>query len=533
MRNGRLDDFWQPVGDDVDNVTRRLSDASRVLVEVSRGNTIGEEVQRQIEEHNYEVDSTVESLVNRFISKLEKENWINSGYYVSDVYACESARRAVQLANELAQRTTMFRRGIILISVHGDHVHTIHSCPYSNRSCRCNFNKFKEAQEDIRRRLRSPRSLEAFQRQDWYNITKYFCTNGRRTTYCKVGGLIQRLPGQITDISNARICQSNGEGSDPSLEVCHDPIYDDIERGRAIDGKDSGNSLRRNKRRAPTAGGGTIGGVSAVILGLLNRYAICPLSEIVHTKEYLEAVCCLKRLDDKDVKSAIDTRASIINLWFKEDYDSFYNDPATIKIWSARSLDLVDMYYLSWDETINIIKELLTFQCGAFIYLFCKQLVDVLEMKIPKRNTFVVISPPSAGKNFFFDAIRDYYLNSGQICNPNKYNNFAYQDCNNRRLCIWNEPNYEPREIENLKMLLGGDNMSANVKMKPQANIKRTPIIVTGNIEPRFCRDDAFTDRIYHYNWQPAPFLKDVKKKPRPDATMYIIYELCNTYIEI
>lgn len=528
MSYGNLTNFWSSFGINMGEPSGRSGESSEHLVDDSRAESLEGSSQREAETTNNAVEQELQTLVNRFVERLEKENWKDSGYYISDVYACESSDRAIAVARRLEERARSFGRGFIGIFLHGDHVHSIHSCPFTSRCCKCFFKKFPEAQEDLRRLLRKPRAIETFNRRDWENITKYFCTKGRRATFFKIYGAIQRIPLEITSLSDSLVSSQNEGRPETSVEDCNDPL----QCNNGSYGGDISKGPRSNRKRAKRdiinpGGSRGISGGTGIILELLSKCAVCPLTEIVYTREYLtnSEVAC-KRLDSKEVKDAVDTRGSIINTWDREDFQKFYSDPSTIKIWSARHLEFFDTYYLSYDESMTIIYKLLEFQMGDNLTKFICTLIDVLEYRLPKTNCFVVISPPSAGKNFFFDGIRDYYLNTGQMNNPNKYNQFAYQDCHNRRVIFWNEPNYEPREIENLKMLFGGDNMSANIKCKPQANVKRTPIIVTSNYRPHFANHYAFADRITVWNWVAAPFLKEIKKKPRPDAVMDLLYSI-------
>lgn len=525
-------DLWTDTRANVGGDAGRDSLSPGVLDQNVGNHTIGEFIQNEIESIDSSLGQEFRELVGGFVSKLEKTSREDWGYYVSDVYGCGSSERANSLAQELAFRARTFGRSFIGIFVHDDHVHTIHDCAYSNKSCRCSFKEFPEAKGDLRRLLRKPRSLETFQRRDWENITIYFCTKGRRPTFFKIGSSIQRIPLEITSLSDIILSSQNEGGSQPGMEDCIDPIDYDHCRKRDIAPKNVG-TVRARKRRGTVNPGGPAGygGNIGVILDLLKIYAICPLTEIVYTKEYLEKSIAVKRLDDRDVKNVIDTHASIINTWSREDYLRFYNNPSTIKVWSARSLDHFDTYYLDYKESQQIINTLLDYQLDDMKYNFVYNLINIIEMNIPKCNCFLIISPPSAGKNFFVDAIKDYYLNVGQMQNPNKYNTFAYQDCHNRKILIWNEPNYEPRETENLKLLFGGDNLSANVKCKPQANVKRTPIICLSNNTPRFLGDEAFNDRVVHYYWKTAGFLKDCNKKPRPDAVVDLLYAIYNKEI--
>lgn len=525
MSYGNLADFWQRFGVTMGDDAGRHSVSSGSMVEDLGEQPNGETIEGQTSSTLNTLEQELQQLVDRFVSSLEEKNWKDSGKYISDVYACDSPERAEALARRLAERATSFRRGLIGISIHGDHVHSIHSCPYTSNTCRCFFKNFPEAKEDIRRLLRKPRALETFNRRDWENITKYFCTNQRRATFFKVFGQIQRIPPQISALSDTAIRIKNAGEQDTSVDNCSDPLNDN-DRSERSDIPAHSRVKRRRQRRDPIVlgGDGGIGGPRGLILNFLSYIAVNPITELVHTKEYLQSPLAIYRLDSREVKDAMDTWASTVNTWSRADYVKFYDNPKTIKIWSARSIDDFDTYYYSYEDSCAVINRLLEYQMGQKIDEFCTNLIDVLERRVPKRNCFVVVSPPSAGKNFFFDAIRDYYLNTGQMNNPNKYNQFAYQDCTNRRVLFWNEPNYEPRETENLKLLFGGDNMSANVKCKPQANVKRTPVIVTSNYMPNFARQGVFADRIVTYHWTNANFLKEYDKKPIPTAVMDVIY---------
>lgn len=530
MQNGSLADFWSNYGVTLGQPAGRSGDTPGRMVEDTTGESSAGQIQGEIETASTAVDEKLQDMVNRFVSRIEEKNWKDSGYYISDVYACNSPTRAARVAARLEERAKSFGRGFIGIFIHDDHVHTIHSCPYTSRSCRCQFKNFPEAKEDIRRLLRKPRAVESLQRRDWENITKYFCTSGRRATYFKIFGTVQRLPIEITNLSNSTVSSQDAGGSESSLENCNDPL-ELYARSEESDLPESPGPKRRRARRHKIVPGGPggIGGATGVIIDLLSKTAVCPLTDIVYTSLYLEnPIVATKRLDSKEVKDAIDTRAAVINTWKRENFVEFYNNPDTILIWSARFVDAFNQYYYDYPKSYKIASELLHYQCPDNLTEFVTDVVNTLECTTPKRNCLLIVSPPSAGKNFFFDAVRDYYLNAGQMHNPNKYNQFAYQDCHNRRIIIWNEPNYEPRETENLKMLFAGDNLSANVKCKPQANVKRTPIIVLSNHLPHFAQQSVFGDRVKVYYWKSALFLKGYDKKPRPDAVVDLLYDLLN-----
>lgn len=529
QENGQMQRFWESNGFHLGTTSRTSSLSSGDVVLRNEECSAGGPDCIETEEAAAEMGEQLHEMVSGFAKRLAAEVRGDGKYYVSDVFACNDPERAEHMARQLARRAADFRRGFVGISIHNDHVHAIHDCPFSNRSCRCAFKQFPEAKEDIRRLLRSPRLIQTFQTSDWYNIIQYFSSEGRRFTYFKINGTDQAIPIKISAISNALLPSGDGQEPQSSVADCCDSSEHPIKRKRETS-SESDEYGRRRSRRNPAITGGRfgVGGTASIVLKYLEKYAVCPLTEVVFCKDYLEdPLVCLKRTNDKDVQSAIDCRAACLNRWCRDDYVSYYNDVNVVKLWSARTEELFDVHYYDYDTSYELCKQLLLFQFRNDIEnvrKFCLQLQDIIDMRTPKLNCMVVISPPSAGKNFFFDPVRDYFLNAGQMTNPNKYNTFAYQDCYNKRLIIWNEPNYESRETENLKMFFAGDNISVNVKCKPQAHVKRTPVIVLSNHKPNFLGSPAFKDRCISYRWQSAPFLKDHRKKMRPDAVVDFVY---------
>lgn len=135
-----------------------------------------------------------------------------------------------------------------------------------------------------------------------------------------------------------------------------------------------------------------------------------------------------------------------------------------------------------------------------------------------------ILSPPNAGKNFFFDAVIHYFLNFGQLGNFNKYNSFPMQECVNKRIILWNEPVLEASAVETLKTIFGGDTANAKVKYQNDAIITRTPVIVLSNNDV-FPKDEAFRSRIISYEWRACDDLKKLKKKPWPLAFYTLLEE--------
>lgn len=102
--------------------------------------------------------------------------------YKSSVCAASDVQSASAIAAELAElsvkyATDQFR----LVSVHGDHVHVVHLCTYSNASCRCAWLKTSTAyRTTVVKRTKFRRRIfgSDLKHSDWESVVRYFTTNG-------------------------------------------------------------------------------------------------------------------------------------------------------------------------------------------------------------------------------------------------------------------------------------------------------------------------------------------------------------------
>lgn len=78
--------------------------------------------------------------------------------------------------------------------------------------------------------------------------------------------------------------------------------------------------------------------------------------------------------------------------------------------------------------------------------------------------------------------IVNYSFHYGAVQNFNKFINFPLQDCINKRILTWNEIKIDPGQLQIIKLLLGGDILTARIKHEPDTIIHRTPILCTSNI---------------------------------------------------
>nr|QOD39493.1 NS1 [uncultured densovirus] len=454
----------------------------------------------------------------------------SNGYLVRDVFRFEND---AELKNFIGciQRDGHYRRGLLQLCVDGDHVHVAHDCSFSNGTCRCNWwLKAKTFGADARRDRRGSRRCYSRSRTltDIQNLLKYYCTKGRKIYYQKIGGQVERIHDEgytlpeegslgLPELETEVGTQVYGNGNKFREEGC---IFADGEPDQV----GTFTEPRRKKRKL-----GASEKIQIRIVEMCKLYPICPPEAIVKHRLWLtDDDLRFKTMKDREVSSAISNWTNQLTTWSMEDYQEIYNNEKCVPIFSA-GYGNFDNYYYNIENSLSVLDELVAFQCNddsEQIYDFMSTLYNVLERKIPKLNCIVIHSPPSAGKNFFFDAVKDYYINCGHLCNANKYNNFAFQDAEGRRLVLWNEPNYSPEFEEPIKEILGGDSTSVNVKYMNDVAVYRTPVIVLTNNIVGFMTNPVFNDRIRIFKWHSAPFLKEYNKKPNPLA----IYNLFKKY---
>jgi hypothetical protein len=261
--------------------------------------------------------------------------------------------------------------------------------------------------------------------------------------------------------------------------------------------------------------------ISWKVSELLERTAICPLEGIKSEKCFLEDDFLTDPDNSNKVNEAIKMWSYKINHYTLREFFDMYEKNTKGNLIFSRSKT-----YYSYEESFYILDKLLIHQFDddeIKIKDFLQNLVNVIDFQPEhnpgsniKCNTFLVYSPPSAGKNFFFDTLFTLCLNLGQLGTANKSNNFAFQDAANRRIILWNEPNYESSMTDYLKTLFEGGDTKVRVKMLGDTHVKRTPIIILTNNHVNFMSDTAFKDRIKQYKWRAAPFLKECLLKPYP-----------------
>lgn len=286
-------------------------------------------------------------------------------------------------------------------------------------------------------------------------------------------------------------------------EPCLEGIPDDIHRlftHGTIDDSDGRSS--NNSSHASEKGGKKNKDLFSSIQTILFRFPVSPIENIIDHPAYLESNLRMIRGRNCKLQDALEVIKVTFMRWSMKDfYDNIYSKPDCIPVFSAGHNPVKDVYY-NVEESVNILDELLQYQFNhndELIYTFLLDLYNVLDRKIPKCNSLLVHAPHTSGKNFFFDNCIDYFLNKGQFTRANKHCSFPFQDGAQRRIILWNEPNYESAYTDMLKMILGGDAYNVKVKNKPDAAVYRTPVLLLTNNRIPIMYEVEFVNRVKIY----------------------------------
>lgn len=359
-------------------------------------------------------------------------------------------------------------------------------------------------------------------------FTRYYVAPGKVEGYSIIAGTCRPIFAGCKAILPLKSNESSGTGLSEGgrLENCPDAVENvDLTRGidelylqslagpgTSNDGvlgtiRPRGEKIHRKKRRF-----GVDDEIVSEILKLLEQVIITPPRKIIGTIDW-EDNSDLQNLpeNDKDVVKAFQRWNFKTRRMQTNDFIEFYENLESPKFLFQDIEDSGEMYY-SIDKSTEYAIQFIDFQTNGNGAEFVQNLFNVLDKRIPKRNTIDVVSSPSCGKTWFFDMLCDFYINVGHMKNFNKYSQFPLQDCRERRIILWNEPNCHPEALDTLKTIFGGDRCAANIKCKDDDVINRTPLIVTGN-NRIFPNSDAMNDRRFKYDFQYWPELKEIGRK--------------------
>lgn len=467
-----------------------------------------------------EMVSEIQEMGNFFFEYVNGTSIKRSYRYLSDVILYDTDEQLHKCVEILREYGKIRRNGMFGFSVEDDHIHVIHDCSFASGSCRDGFRQQIKSVAKFTPVRTENKSIFQFTPTDWYDVFIYFFLRKRGTREIWIGGKSWKEP---TNDQLVRWTEKYNAGVE--MVRSKDIGTDSISERRQVDQEDreSDSSSSKNvygKRARIT---NKYAYIKTETKNLLQKFYISPISAIRDMPDFRNNYILSDPKNKDYIQAAFDDFGRDLNDYSLRDFYILLKNP------ECKPIFINSMNYGNIEESTDIINELLLFQFDndeSEICRFLNTLVDIFDKKISKKNTICVLSPPSAGKNFFFDMILAISLNYGQLGQANRHNVFAFQEAPNKRILLWNEPNYESALHDTIKMMLGGDPFTVRVKHNMDTHVRRTPVIILTNTPVSFMGDSAFYDRVAYFNWNYASFLKDVQFKPYPMC----FFEILNKY---
>lgn len=490
---------------------------------------------------NYKVlVQEIEEMGNIFFRYFTGKDCITTRRYLSDVFVYRREGDVPVILGILNSYGESRRTGMFGYSVEPKHIHIIHDCTFGGSWCRDIFrNQIKPFGYFMPAR-RQNKPIWKFTRTDFYDVFVYFFLRKRGTRQIWVRGENWEAP---TD-GKSKQCSYKTNVLNDTVRLTAQLVRweEEYRIGRQmVRIEDSWIDDERIGQGVYSNGGGADNSSLDEIHGPKPKRArkfttIKQKAKILLSKYHISPLAAVKDMPDfRDDDELSDPKSKDYIVGAFEDFGRDINDKSLRELYEMISANdntpkfMYSMQYGTLAESVTWIDDLLKYQFNDDDELICKflnSIVDVIDKKIPKLNTIILHGPPSSGKNFFFDMVLAICLNYGQLGQANKNNLFAFQEAPNKRVLLWNEPNYESVLTDTIKMMLGGDPYVVRVKNQGDAFVRRTPVIVLTNNVVGFMVELAFKDRVVKYNWKAAPMLKDIDVKPYPMA----FFEILNKY---
>lgn len=161
---------------------------------------------------------------------------------------------------------------------------------------------------------------------------------------------------------------------------------------------------------------------------------------------------------------------------------------------------------------------------------FIKEIIQVVDKKQQKLNTLVFQGVPNTGKTKLAESIIEAFEFRSTASNFTRKNAFPLGDCYQSRMIIANELRIDEENGELALLFLEGSEMEVNVKNKKQMRMKRTPVIITTNINIwGYCPSKriAMEKRIHQYKFKECKDYKfTLRKKIHPLGWLFIQEDL-------
>lgn len=505
-------------------------------------------IKKRSEESYKQLEILLQEMVGDQVERLYQENWGASKKYISQVLPCRDQQHHDRILRKVREGAGEYFGKLFLWVDEGDHFHIVHDCPYSNGSCRCRVFKDEIFRGAFRAPLRGTRNIGNFDKIDWFNVLIYFLlSKWKSPKEIWINGELQRLTSDSEGLRWEQMQRESREILDREGEGGRYYVRQEratSEDNRQLDGQsndeaeeetgsqDGGYGKRKKKQLGRKIS--RFERVSETVESLLDQTMVIPA---VQVKElFLDETMLHDPTNFKHYESACSLYTAKFNKFNLQEFKEFYlgKEP----IFYANDVNPFT-YYHTRSESFNFVNDLLKFQFNDSEEAISEFLTNIVSWfnkfgweRNPKCNALAIIGPPNSGKNYFFDMISSLAYNIGHIGRVNnKTNQFALQECVNRRLVVGNEISMEDGAIEDFKKLCEGTAFNIRVKFQGDKIFTKCPVLLISNFMLDICTHPHFRNiRLHTMRWIQADLLKHSNKKPYP-LCLFDLFEHYNVFL--
>lgn len=493
-------------------------------------------------------------------------------YYIAGVWLLQDLGTIKDLFSQLFKASS----AIIWLwtFVEENHVHVLHDCPFSNRTCRCFVTR-------IARRKSSPIRLAELSQTARDAIEQYYFSEGQKDLVFRKVPLFSESHVE-TRVTLNRSYEGPPGGARVKRDVeMEEPFSDPLfgyQRKPAGQYREDGTSADFDFIEAggEPSGGGSGGTKSKKLPHSVQQQTLKERRYRAQIKDYEEkmiAICCTPIdetinsnvwQNDEDLRylpernTALEVAVKNIRMTFRDmtlkERIDFYENTEFVyghPLFAAKSIESFDKLYLKLSVSYNYLVVWIAFQLGLVqvdsktnpldirlsvddwhkIALFVKELTDWLQANLDRRYTYCLYGASQSGKTLFADCIADFICSYGVMHDMNRNNNFPMQMCVDKHLYYWNEPNYEDAKLEELKKILGGDKHTLTAKYKNDRTSEGNRVLITANHRP-FPNQTIFNSRIIYKQVSTCNILAQVNGKRYHPFALIKLINVCEEILE-
>jgi hypothetical protein len=314
--------------------------------------------------------------------------------------------------------------GVIIISTHSDttkqqgqgssgHIHIVHDCTKHHGQCRCSFLQSIRPVHHAKGKIWT----REFDHSDLLRELLNLNQDGRKITDIYISGRRTRIPDTSTMLEELRHTERSSTGSVPArIRKYKYAGATGFQASQAYnaDGNDS-------SRRGHGSWWNAVG-KELELYNFLKDNFIVPLDSIVNTKVSLHSNFKFLRANDTGFKNVIDTiQSEFVHMSVLHIYQFWLRSPTKFR--ESEDYKSLGLETYNLNDSVTLCNDFLLFQFNQSDELvsdFLSTLYSVLDRKTCKKNCLEVISPPTSGKNWFFDPILLFMCSVGQIKNAKK-----------------------------------------------------------------------------------------------------------------